>query len=132
MGAADFDSWVRTARVDCRTTEWEVFADLQLEEAVEPDERMPAVEANELVRVVADAVGMSVDAVRSRRKQAGHVLARHVVAHCGDQLGLSGTAIAHALGASQQSVSKILTQTSMQSAERDVVDRVLQRLSAMR
>lgn len=130
--ALQFDDWVRTNHVTFPVrTEDETFAELELEEAVEPDEA-PHVDARELVGIVADAVGLSIDEMRSRRKQAPHVLARHVAAHCGDRLGLRGTDIARALGTSQQSVSKILTQTGLRTSEECLVRLVLDRVSGLR
>jgi REP element-mobilizing transposase RayT len=125
MTAEVFEEWVHTRHVEAAPkTDAELFDALELEEAVEV-EVAPMVGADELVRITADEVGLSVAAIRSRRKQAHHVLARRVVALCGDHIGLSGVAIARSLGASQQCVSKILTQGCVDGPQRAVIDRVL-------
>jgi len=121
-----FDEWVQSSRASAvQQSDQEAFEALELEEAVEPDAR-PTVDVDNLVHVVANVVGVSADEMRSRRRQAGHVLARHVLAHSGDRLGLSGAAVARAIGASQQSISKILTQTGVRGSEKEIVDAVLQ------
>lgn len=126
VGGADFNEWVRAAHQATATkSEAEVFAALELEEAIEA-ETTPVPDLQELIRIAADMLGLSTDAVRSRRKQPQHVLARRVIAICGDRLGLSGVSIARALGTSPQCVSKILTEPSSEAVRPGLLDRVLE------
>ena len=126
VAARDFDALVRARHVPSTKSEWELFDELELEEALEPAEPIVTVAPDQLVRTVAEVVGLSVEAIRSRRKTPDHVLARNAVALCGDRFGLSGTAIAQSLSLSQQAVSKILTQRPLRDPS-DVVSLVVQR-----
>jgi hypothetical protein len=83
---------------------------------------------DEVVRTVADEIGLSTAALRSSRREAPHLLGRRVAARCADELGISGIAIANALCISQQGVSVILRRAIEGSEVRQVSERVLNRL----
>jgi REP element-mobilizing transposase RayT len=121
---AEFDQLVRTAPSATDSDDAQLL-ELEFEP---PDELEPAVCVDELVELAAVEVGLSLDDVRSRRKQNSHVLARRVVSRCGDRLGASGTQIARALGTTAQCVSKILLHESTDEVERHLVERVLRQV----
>lgn len=65
------------------------------------------VDPQQLVRLVAKVAGIPVQVVASRRRDPLSVRARIVAVHAGKLVGLTGAAIAAALGVSEQLVSRI-------------------------
>jgi putative transposase len=128
---AQFDSFVRAAPELAREDEddGDGFCGYEPEvEAIRVAPRRVVIDPVELVRVAAELVGLSVDEVRSRRKQHKHVRARQLTARCGDRLGLTGVEIATALQASPQCVSRILTARE-HDEDRIAIDRVVRHFS---
>ena len=71
------------------------------------------VDPQELVRLVAKVTEIPAPVVASRRRDPRSVRARIVAVHAGKHLGLTGAAIAAALGVSEQSVSQIARHTEV-------------------
>lgn len=92
------------------------------------DELLMPVSVESVVEIAAAEVGLSIDELRSRRKQPLHVLARRVVSRCGDRLGVSGVQIARGLCTTPQCVSKILARPAVDETEMFLIERVLQQL----
>jgi hypothetical protein len=65
------------------------------------------VDPQQLIRLVARVAGIPVQVVASRRRDPLSVRARIVAVHAGKLVGLTGAAIAAALGVSEQLVSRI-------------------------
>lgn len=59
-----------------------------------------------LIQAVASELGLSMDVVRSRRKDSRAVAAKRIAVLCGAHLGLAGADVAAALGLTQQAISK--------------------------
>jgi hypothetical protein len=62
----------------------------------------------QVIEATSRRLGIEAEELRSRRRSRSHVFARHVAAHCADRLGISGAAIATAIGVTQQAVSLCL------------------------
>jgi REP element-mobilizing transposase RayT len=119
----EFDELVRTAP---SAVDGDDFRVLKLE--FEPDDDAQKAVApcvDDLVQLTAKEVGLTVDEIRSRRKQPAHVLARRVTSRCGDRLGASAAQIARALCTTPQCVSKILGRGASDATEQALVERVL-------
>jgi len=96
-----FDAWVCT-----RPCEREVMDAIEREDEDEIDlDEAEHRDAATVVRLAAEAVGIPVAQLCSRRRSASEVLGRRVAVYCGERLGLRGAEIASALGQSQQAVS---------------------------
>ena len=95
----------------------------------EPRERAPisTLDPTVLVSAVASELGISVTQLRSQRRSAKEVRGREAAVLCGQRFGLSGAAIANALGVSQQAVS-LIARRGVGTAAIAVGNRVLQRL----
>ena len=68
----------------------------------------PMHDPDELISAAAAVTNLAAEALRSRRRERVHSLARRAVVRCADRLGVSGVTVARALGISQQRVSAIL------------------------
>lgn len=90
--------------------------------------RTQTVPASEVIEVVAEISKISVASLHSRRKGAIHVQARRAAVCCGDALGISGSAMARALGISQQRVSAILIHGTADNEVDDLVAATLRRI----
>ncbi len=107
---AEFDAFVSSARAT--TTQRSNDAgdadddDFCAEFHVNP--RPPKITAAEIVDATAQALQIDRVSISSRRRSPPHVFARHVAAHCADQLGVPGSTIAAAIGVTQQAVSLTL------------------------
>jgi hypothetical protein len=90
------------------------------------------VDPSAIVEITARELGVSLRTLRSRHRGALPMLARSAAVRCGDQLGVSGAAMARAVGLSQQRVSAILRNEAETAAVRQAADRVFIRMSGGR
>ena len=102
-----FDQWV----ADPARAQFDELHDVALSgDMFEPrrkrNEAM-TVDPGVLVSMTASELGISVAQLRSRRRGTIEVLGREAVALCAQRVGLSGVDIAHALGVSQQAISRV-------------------------
>lgn len=125
IGEVDaFDGWVRT-----RPNERDVVRAIDL--ADEPPLRdVPGcpVDAEDLVRVAADEIGIPVAQLCSHRRTVAETAGRRVAVHAAARVGMCGAQIAHALGLSQQTASRIGRDPIDAAIER-LVTRVLDRMA---
>jgi hypothetical protein len=80
-----------------------------------------------VVTLAAETVGISLEAICSRRRSAVVVAGRRVAVHCGTFAGLTGSEMAAALGMSESGVSRIssrLLAASEQAVLRIAIDRL--------
>jgi hypothetical protein len=124
---AAFDRWVADpAREEFDRIHEQVIAN-NAPPAREPTSTLdPAV----LVSAIAYELGISVAQLRSQRRTATEVCGREATVLCGQRFGLSGVAIAKALGVSQQAVS-LIGRRGVGTAAIAVGSRVLQRLECL-
>ncbi|MDQ3341611.1 MAG: transposase [Myxococcota bacterium] len=103
--ASDFDRWV----ADPDREEFEAAYEELIEEAPSRtrDEPRACVDPAVIVAAVARELGMSLEQLTSRRRTSKEVLAREVVVHCSESLGLRGVDVASVLCVTQQAVSLI-------------------------
>jgi REP-associated tyrosine transposase len=83
-----------------------------------------------VLEVVAEVAKTSVASLRSRRRDRVHSQARRAAVECADALGISGLAMARALGISQQRASAILLGGTRKSQTCGLVATVMERFAA--
>jgi len=126
----DFDAWVTREPGDPTRDR------RNMRDATEGDEppgslatvEQPTIDPDEVVRAAAEVVKLPVERLRSRRRGHVHALARRAAVRCADALGISGVAVAHALGISQQRASAILVDPDQSTELATLVARVMQRV----
>ena len=126
---SEFDCWV----ADPNRAEFEAtYDELLLQKAPSPPvvESSARVEPTTLVTAAAQELGLSLEQVTSRRRTSTELLARQVVVHCGESLGLRGVEVARALCVTQQAVSLISSRGIALDA-RMIGARVLQRIAVV-
>lgn len=124
--ASEFDRWV----ADPDREEFEAAYDDRAEEAPpRPNvERTVRVAPTTIVTAAARELGISLEQLTSRRRTSTELLARQVVVHCAESLGLRGVDVARALCVTQQAVSLIRSRGIAFDA-RTIGARVLQRIT---
>lgn len=88
----------------------------------------PKVDPEDVISAAAAAIALPAETLRSRRRGRAQSLARQAVVRCADDLGVSGVAVARAVGISQQRVSAILMQPCESQELSTVIGRVMERL----
>lgn len=127
--AEELDAWARLDPDDpTRDERGRAVHDEDHEPVVDWSARAaPKPDATDVLEVVATVTRTSVACLKSRRRDRLHSEARRAAVHCADALGISGTAMAHALGISQQRVSAILVRRSDHTGTETLVESVMQR-----
>jgi REP element-mobilizing transposase RayT len=125
---AEFDCWV----ADPGHAEFDATYDELLQKAPSPPtvETSVRVEPTVLVTAAAQELGISLEQVMSRRRTSTELLARQVVVHCAESLGLRGVEVARALCLTQQAVSLIRARGIAFDA-RMIGAKVLQRIAVV-
>lgn len=114
--ARAFDAFVRSQPVDPvrdRERERRLLEDDDAHESFHVNPVPISITPEQIIAGTALRLGIDAETLRSRRRTRSHVYARHVAAHCADRLGISGAAIASALGVTQQAVSLCLKSAAM-------------------
>jgi putative transposase len=122
----EFDRWVRIYATNPGTRDASPVSEIEGAELCvlgAPVQKVPDV--NAVVHAVAAALCISIDALRSRRRGAAAVLARRAAVQSADALGISGAAVANALGISQQRASAILSAPCQPSQVNAIVENVV-------
>ena len=103
--ASEFDRWV----ADPDREEFEANYEQLIEEVPPRNSAEPraCVDPTVIVAAAACELGISLEQLTSRRRTTKELLARQIVVHCSESLGLRGVDIARALGITQQAVSLI-------------------------